>query len=77
VKEVFENEQIQHLGLARPIVHPKLGEIRVQASGVNLARTPGGPRTAAPELGEHTDDVLGEIGYSAAEIETLRRDGVV
>lgn len=77
VKEVFENEQIQHLGLARPLVHPKLGEIRVQASGVNLARTPGGPRTAAPELGEQTDEILGEAGYSADEIETLRRDGVV
>jgi crotonobetainyl-CoA:carnitine CoA-transferase CaiB-like acyl-CoA transferase len=77
VKEVFENEQIRHLGLARPVPHPKLGELAVQAPGVNLARTPGTIRTAAPELGEHTDEILGELSYSPADIESLRRDAVV
>ena len=77
VKEVFENEQIRHLGLAQPVSHPKLGELRVQAPGVNLARTPGTIRTSAPELGEHTDEVLGELGYSPDDVEALRRDAVV
>ncbi len=77
VKEVFENEQVRHLGLAQPVAHPKLGELRVQAPGVNLARTPGTIRTSAPELGEHTDEILGELGYAPAEIESLRRDAVV
>jgi formyl-CoA transferase len=77
VQEVFEDEQVRHLGLARPVSHPKLGELRVQAPGVNLARTPGSIRSAAPELGEHTDEILGELGFSAAEIESLRRDAVV
>jgi crotonobetainyl-CoA:carnitine CoA-transferase CaiB-like acyl-CoA transferase len=77
VKEVFEDAQIRHLGLARPVSHPKLGELRVQAPGVNLARTPGTIRSAAPELGEHTDDVLAELGFAPAEIESLRRDAVV
>jgi len=77
VKEVFENEQIRHLGLAQPVSHPKLGELRVQAPGVNLARTPGTIRTSAPELGEHTDEVLAELGYSPDDVEALRRDAVV
>jgi len=77
VKEVFENEQIRHLGLAQPVSHPKLGELRVQAPGVNLARTPGAIRTSAPELGEHTDEVLAELGYSPDDVEALRRDAVV
>src|SRR5262249_12782840 len=77
VKEVFENEQVRHLGLARPVTHPKLGELSVQAPGVNLARTPGTIRTPAPELGEHTDEVLGELGYAPADIESLRRDAVI
>jgi crotonobetainyl-CoA:carnitine CoA-transferase CaiB-like acyl-CoA transferase len=77
VKEVFENEQVRHLGLAQPLSHPKLGELRVQAPGVNLTRTPGSARTPAPELGEHTDEVLGELGYTGGDVDTLRRDGVV
>jgi crotonobetainyl-CoA:carnitine CoA-transferase CaiB-like acyl-CoA transferase len=77
VKEVFENEQVRHLGLAQPVTHPKLGELRVQAPGVNLARTPGTIRTPAPELGAHTDEILEELGYSPAEIESLQRDAVV
>jgi formyl-CoA transferase len=59
------------------VPHPKLGELAVQAPGVNLARTPGTIRTAAPELGEHTDEILGELSYSPADIESLRRDAVV
>jgi formyl-CoA transferase len=77
VKEVFENEQVRHLGLAQPVAHPKLGELRVQAPGVNLTRTPGRARTPAPELGEQTDEILGELGYTGGDIDTLRRDGVV
>lgn len=77
VREVFENEQVRHLELTRPLKHPLLGELRVQASGVVLSRTPGTVRTPAPELGEHTDAVLGEAGYSADEIAELRRDGIV
>ncbi|MBI3636115.1 MAG: CoA transferase, partial [Candidatus Rokubacteria bacterium] len=77
VKEVFENEQVRHLGMATPVKHPKLGEIRVQNLPVVLSRTPGAIRTAAPEAGEHTDEVLGELGYSPEEIAALRRDKVV
>jgi formyl-CoA transferase len=77
VREVFENEQVRHLGLAQPLSHPKLGEIRVQAPGVNLTRTPGSARTAAPELGEQTDEILREAGYDPDEVDALRRDGVV
>ncbi len=77
VKEVFENEQVRHLGLAAPVKHPALGEIRVQNLPVTLSRTPGAVRTAAPDAGEHTEAVLGELGYSAAEIAALRRDKVV
>ena len=42
-----------------------------------LSRTPGAIRTPAPRLGEHTDEVLGEIGYSDAEISRLRVAHVV
>jgi formyl-CoA transferase len=42
-----------------------------------LSATPGGIRAQAPKLGEHTDAILGEIGYSTAEITALRKGGTV
>jgi formyl-CoA transferase len=77
VREVFENEQVRHLGLAQPVRHPTLGELRVQGLPAVLSRTPGAVRTPAPDPGEHTDDILAELGYSAEEIARLRKDGVV
>ena len=77
VKEVFEDEQIRHLKLATKITHPRLGEQEVQNLPVTLSRTPGQVVTASPDLGEHTDQVLGELGYSKDDIATLHREGAV
>ena len=49
--------------------------MNVLGHGVNLERTPPSIRSAAPEPGEHTDDILGELGYSEAEIADLRQVG--
>jgi crotonobetainyl-CoA:carnitine CoA-transferase CaiB-like acyl-CoA transferase len=77
VKQVFEDPQVKHLGLAQPVRHSERGEIRVQGLPATLSRTPGAVRRGAPVHGEHTDEILAEIGYSREEIATLHRDGVV
>jgi crotonobetainyl-CoA:carnitine CoA-transferase CaiB-like acyl-CoA transferase len=77
VKQVFEDPQVKHLGLAQPVRHSERGEIRVQGLPATLSRTPGAIRHGAPVHGEHTDEILAELGYSREEIATLRRDGVV
>src|SRR5881409_4497598 len=77
VKEVFENEQIRHLGMAQPVRHPERGEMLVQGLPATLSRTPGAIRRAAPTHGEHTDEILREIGYTAGEIAALRKDAVL
>jgi formyl-CoA transferase len=77
IKETFENEQVQHLGLAAPVKHHALGELRVQRPPVTLSRTPASVRTAAPDIGEHTDEILGELGFQAEDIKALRADKVV
>ncbi len=77
VKGVFENEQVRHLGMAHPVSHPALGELLVQAPPVVLSRTPGSVRLPAPDTGQHTDEILGELGYSRAEIAAFHQDGVV
>jgi crotonobetainyl-CoA:carnitine CoA-transferase CaiB-like acyl-CoA transferase len=77
VREVFGDEQVQHLGLAQPVTHPERGEIRVQGLPVALSRTPGTIRWAAPTHGQHTEEILAELGYSPEDIAELRRDGAV
>jgi formyl-CoA transferase len=77
VKEMVEDPQVQHLGLATEVKHHALGSLKVQNLPVTLSRTPGVVRTAAPEAGEHSDEILGEIGFTAAQIAALRKDKVV
>lgn len=77
IDQVFDNEQVQHLGLATPIGHPQLGEIQVLGLPVTLSRTPGGVRTPTPEKGEHSEEILRELGLGAEDIQQLREDEVV
>ena len=77
IDQVFANEQVQHLGLAHQIAHPQLGPIHILGLPVTLSRTPGAVQTPAPEKGEHSDEILGELGLSVEEIRRLREEGVV
>ena len=77
IDQVFANEQVRHLGLARPLQHPQLGQIEVLGHPVTLSRTPGGVRTPTPEKGEHSEEILKELGVSLEEIEQLRREKVI
>ncbi|HEX7023994.1 MAG TPA: CaiB/BaiF CoA-transferase family protein [Gemmatimonadales bacterium] len=56
--------------------HPRAGTIRVVGVPVKLSRTPGEVRTPAPLLGEHTDEILAELGLEP-ELPVLRRAGVI
>ena len=77
IKQVFEDPQVRHLGLAQPVRHPERGGIRVQGLPATLSRTPGAIRRAAPTHGQHTDEILRELGYAPDEIAALRADKVV
>ena len=75
--EVFADPQVKHLGAAAPVSHPRLGTLNILNQAVRLSRTPAALATATPERGEHTDEVLREIGVSEAEIALLRGGRVI
>jgi len=75
--QVFADAQVQHLQAAAKVKHPLLGEIRLVNQAVGLSRTPATMASATPEIGQHTDEVLAEAGYSAAQIAHLRDHKVV
>ncbi len=78
IDKTFAEPQVQHLGIARPVHHPKLGDIKVVGQPINLSDF---PQPAAlkptPELGQHTDEVLSGLGYDPAKIAALRSGGVI
>src|SRR5947209_10325140 len=61
VREVFADPQVQHLGVAAAVEHPRLGRFSVLGQAVKLSRTPAAVKTPAPELGQHTDEILKEL----------------
>ncbi len=75
--EVFADPAARHLQLAREIDHPSAGKIKVTGFPLRLSGTPSAVRRHPPRLGEHTDEVLGELGFSADEIAELRREGAI
>jgi formyl-CoA transferase len=64
--------------MARPIDHPKLGPLKAVGQAINMMRTPEPEKLRpTPGLGQHTQEVLREIGYSDAAIAELRANEVV
>jgi crotonobetainyl-CoA:carnitine CoA-transferase CaiB-like acyl-CoA transferase len=77
IDQMFADPQVQHLRMARPVTHPRLGEENLLASALNFGGVEKDLRTPPPEAGEHTDEVLRELGYDEAEITRLRAEGVL
>jgi len=75
--EVFADPHVQARGMTVPMPHPLADTLRVVASPMKLSGTPVQYRRAPPLLGEHTDEVLAEFGWSDAERAELRRQHVL
>jgi len=75
--EVFADPQVRHLGVAAPIHHPALGDIRLVGQPIDMSRTPPGVATPTPEPGEHTVEILTELGYDEAAVARLKATRVV
>ncbi len=77
VGEAAEHEHLAARGYIVEQDHPVAGKIRNLGAPFKLPACPGGPQSPAPMLGQHNDEVYGELGKSAEEIAQLREDGII
>ncbi|HYZ26448.1 MAG TPA: CoA transferase [Geminicoccaceae bacterium] len=75
--EVFADPQVQAQEMVLEVEHPGHGPVRMTGFPVKLSATPARLRRPAPKLGEHTETVLRELGYSADQIALLRERGIL
>lgn len=75
--EVFKDPQVQAYGFPVEAEHPVMGKMKLVGSGVDLSATPPGVTLPPPTLGEHTEEILGALGYDARRIGELKASGVV
>jgi formyl-CoA transferase len=78
IDQTFAEPQVRHLGIARRVRHPKLGDIKVVGQPINLTKAPQPDEyRPTPELGQNTDEILAGLGHDANSIAGLRERGVI
>jgi CoA:oxalate CoA-transferase len=77
VDEVFSNPQVLHLDMLAEVTHPVLGLFRLPGLPFKLDATPGSIRTAPPQLGEHTEDIMEELGYTREDVQNFYAEALL
>ena len=76
LQETFEDAQVQHLGLVHHVVSQHQGPQKLVGQPMTLARTPSTIARTAPRRGEHSDEILRELGYSVDELVTMKQQEI-
>ncbi len=77
VEDCFADPQVRTLHMDPAVEHPALGTVRLVGQALKMGRTPQRMRAPTPELGQHTDEILADLGYDAEAIAGLRACGAV
>ena len=73
IDQVFADPQVEHLGIAQSVTRKDKSKMRLIGQPVLLSRTPSRLVAPPPDLGEHTDAILKEFGFSARDITALHK----
>jgi formyl-CoA transferase len=77
IDKVFADPQVQHLGMAQPVDSTERGPTELVGQPIRMSRTPSRIAAPPPTAGEHSDEILAQLGYGAEEIAAFREAGVV
>jgi len=77
IDEVFQDPQVLHQEMLLEMDHPRAGKIKTLGFPVKLSQTPAQLKSPPPYMGQHTEEVLQELGYSPREVEIMRKEGVI
>jgi crotonobetainyl-CoA:carnitine CoA-transferase CaiB-like acyl-CoA transferase len=75
--QFFAHPQVEAMDMNPVVEHPTIGPIRLAGVPIHFEKTPGRIQRAAPTLGQHTDEVLRELGYDEGQIAELRQHGAI
>jgi crotonobetainyl-CoA:carnitine CoA-transferase CaiB-like acyl-CoA transferase len=77
VDDVVNDPQVNARNMIAELTHPNVPELRIPNSPLKLAETPSEIRRPPPLLGQHNDEILGELGYDMDAIALLKQKGVI
>ena len=75
--QAIEHPQVAAMGIVEQVQDGRGGTLRLCAPPVSLSATPAMRTGRPPDLGEHTAEILSELGFAGSEIEALRKEGII
>jgi formyl-CoA transferase/CoA:oxalate CoA-transferase len=77
LEALFDDPQLRANDLVAEVIHPQIGRLKTYGIGPKFSATPASIRMPPPTLGQHTDELLGELGYSPEDIAALRQQRII